>query len=733
MIAATSRKTVRVSQRPRRARRSAGAAGAPSLQQVGDAQGEQAVDGDRGEQQRPDDGLLPEAVDAQDGERRADAREQQRAERGAVDRARAAEDRHAADDHGGDDGQLLPGARGGVDGAEARRVQRAGQPGERAADDERAEHAAPDADAREHRGIGIRADRVQLASGAVRAQVEAGDEHDRERDQREHRDPRDRVRPELEELVGHVGGVDLPARRPGEVRAADDVERAERHHERRHAPEADQRAVDGAEARADGHGDRDDQRDRDARVVGEERAGGERGEAEHRAHRQVDVAADDDDGLADGEQRDERDVEPDVAQVLRREVARLGQVGAADEQRERHEQPELAHAEDQLDDAAGPALLEDGRDGDGGGVGAHAARPRCPVAARTTDSSSASSRSSSAVRRPSCMTSTRSAIPSTSGSSEEIIRTASPWPASSLISRCTSALVPTSMPRVGSSMISSLGSVASHLASTTFCWLPPDRKPTGSPRSCSLICRRCAQSAATRRSAPRPMTPSRPSRPSVVSVALRSIERSMPSPCWRRSSGTSPMPAPIAALGDPFGSSRPPISTVPASRRSMPKIARATSLRPAPTSPARATISPRRTSKETSTKTPSRVNRETLSTVSPICASPLGNSWLSSRPTILRTSSSVDRGLVGPSWVTSPSRSTVTVEQIAKTSSRRCEMNSTPAPRSRSVSTTANSRATSWPDSAAVGSSMISTRASKDSALAISTICWSAIDMPRTG
>ena len=60
-------------------------------------------------------------------------------------------------------------------------------------------------------------------------------------------------------------------------------------------------------------------------------------------------------------------------------------------------------------------------------------------------------------------------------------------------------------------------------------------------------------------------------------------------------------------------------------------------------------------------------------------------------------------------------------------------MNSTAAPRSRSVRTTANSRSTSGPESAAVGSSMISTRASKLSALAISTICWSAIERPRTG
>ena len=51
----------------------------------------------------------------------------------------------------------------------------------------------------------------------------------------------------------------------------------------------------------------------------------------------------------------------------------------------------------------------------------------------------------------------RSAMPSTSGSSEEIIRTATPCAASSERSRCTSALVPTSMPRVGSSTIRATG------------------------------------------------------------------------------------------------------------------------------------------------------------------------------------------------------------------------------------------------------------------------------------
>ena len=58
-------------------------------------------------------------------------------------------------------------------------------------------------------------------------------------------------------------------------------------------------------------------------------------------------------------------------------------------------------------------------------------------------------------------------------------------------------------------------------------------------------------------------------------------------------------------------------------------------------------------------------------------------------------------------------------------------MKSTAAPAARSVATTPNSRSTSIAESAAVGSSMTITRASSDSAFAISTICCSAIERPR--
>ena len=73
------------------------------------------------------------------------------------------------------------------------------------------------------------------------------------------------------------------------------------------------------------------------------------------------------------------------------------------------------------------------------------------------------------------MTATRSLIPKISGSSEEIITTAAPWRISSLMMLYTSIFAPTSMPRVGSSKMMTFERLNSHLANTTFCWLPPER------------------------------------------------------------------------------------------------------------------------------------------------------------------------------------------------------------------------------------------------------------------
>ena len=214
---------------------------------------------------------------------------------------------------------------------------------------------------------------------------------------------------------------------------------------------------------------------------------------------------------------------------------------------------------------------------------------------------------------------------------------------------------------------------------------------------------------------------------------LRSIEKSITSPCCRRSSGTRPIPAAIAAVGEPGGSFFPSIRTAPASQRSMPKIARATSVRPAPTSPASATISPLQTWNETSVKTPSRVSRSTSRTTRPRSLATFGKSASMSRPTIARITDCVVSSPVGCVSTWCPSRITVTRWQSANTSSSRCEMKSTAAPRARSVSTIRNSRCTSDVASAAVGSSITITRACAVSAFAISTSCWSAIESPRAG
>ena len=81
---------------------------------------------------------------------------------------------------------------------------------------------------------------------------------------------------------------------------------------------------------------------------------------------------------------------------------------------------------------------------------------------------------------PPCITAIRSLMPRISGSSDEIMMIASPLAASSPINRWISDLAPTSTPWVGSSRIRTDGSEFNQRASATFCWLPPERFPTGS-------------------------------------------------------------------------------------------------------------------------------------------------------------------------------------------------------------------------------------------------------------
>src|SRR3954454_2205584 len=577
----------------------------PPSQAAGQAQGERPVQDDRGQDERAHGGVAPEGADAELRQRGADGREQERAERRAVDRSAATEDRHAADDAGGDHGQFLPRAGRGVQGLEPRCVEHAGQAGEGTVDDECGEDPPSHRDAGQPGGLWFVPDAVQLPPAAVVAQAEADQQDHDERHEEEHRDAEQARTPERLEAVREVRGVDLQAAAaacPEGVQAPEDVQGAERDHQRRHLGDGDDGAVERAADRADRHAREYDEHDRCIRRLDQQRPRRVGGQTQHRADREVDVAGDDHDGLAGGEDGDDRGREEQVAEVLRRQEARVGDLRDHQQQEERSEDAHLPHRDEPLHERSpaapgvrGGTRLRRNRGRLVRGRRAHGAtavRSPWPVAASMTLSSSARARGMSSTRRPSCMTRTRSAMPSTSGSSLETMTTARPSAASPESSRWTSALVPTSMPRVGSSTMSTRGSVDSHLASTTFCWLPPDRVDTGSDSFPALTCSFFDQAAAVARSRRAESRPRRESFQRRVSVALRSTDSCMTSPCWRRSSGTRAMPAAIAAAGLPPTRGRPSTRTSPVSCRSMPNTARITSDRPAPTSPARATISP---------------------------------------------------------------------------------------------------------------------------------------------
>ena len=304
--------------------------------------------------------------------------------------------------------------------------------------------------------------------------------------------------------------------------------------------------------------------------------------------------------------------------------------------------PELAEADDRLGHAVGPRALRARRDG--GVAGAHAASSRFDAGGGAHD------------RVPRGLA--RSISPATPaleqhehavGHAEHLGQLATrssgrrcPAAASSESSRCTSALVPTSMPagRLVDDQERRVGARAT--------W--PARPSAGCrPRASTRVGRGArtsaagasAHSAAKRRSAAaRDEHRSRRSR-SQRGERDVALDRDGPStrPCWRRSSGTKPMPAAIAALGERRRQRR--AATAPPSRRrrgrcrrsrARPRSARRRRGRPARRS------RPRRTSKETSVKTPSRVRRvDREDGRRRRCASTFGKSASSSRPTIERT------------------------------------------------------------------------------------------------
>ena len=148
------------------------------------------------------------------------------------------------------------------------------------------------------------------------------------------------------------------------------------------------------------------------------------------------------------------------------------------------------------------------------------------------------------------------------------------------------ALAPTSMPRVGSSRISSRGSVISQRASRHFCWLPPERLRMSASgfagRMSSALIHLSTSSSAVRRGSRR----AQPRRACSASTMLSRTVRSPMRPSPLRSSEEKAMRSAMAASGLRSFTGRPSISTVPESARSAPNSSRASSVRPDPSSPA---------------------------------------------------------------------------------------------------------------------------------------------------
>src|SRR3984893_8472989 len=146
-------------------------AGAPLSQRGHELDRDEAVQADGHQEQEAGDGQVPEWRYPEHVQRRGDGGEQKRPDRCADGAAAPAEDRHPADDDGGDHCQLVAGPRGGVDGLVLRGPQHAGQSGDAAADREGGEDPLADSDPGQARGFRVGADRVKLAPGSVGTQV----------------------------------------------------------------------------------------------------------------------------------------------------------------------------------------------------------------------------------------------------------------------------------------------------------------------------------------------------------------------------------------------------------------------------------------------------------------------------------------------------------------------------------------------------------------------------------
>ena len=209
---------------------------------------------------------------------------------------------------------------------------------------------------------------------------------------------------------------------------------------------------------------------------------------------------------------------------------------------------------------------------------------------------------------------------------------------------------------------------------------------------------------------------------------MSATENPATSPSSWRSSGMYPIPARSRWCGVARVRSRPSSRTDPPTVGSRPSRASHSSVCPLPCTPATPRISPARTSNDTPSRaglpsSPATVRSCTSSRTSPGLAGGLVTRSCTDRPTISEASSA--SLAVGGRWPTTwPRRMTVMTSAISWTSLSLCEMNTRDRPPARRSRMIRNSSSVSPGVSTEVGSSRMSTLASRSSALTISTRCW---------
>ena len=225
--------------------------------------------------------------------------------------------------------------------------------------------------------------------------------------------------------------------------------------------------------------------------------------------------------------------------------------------------------------------------------------------------------------------------------------------------------------------------MASHLPTTTFCWLPPDRVPA----TCSTPLQRIPSASIARRarrvSLANDRTANRARRPTSGRATLSVMEDLRCKPCVLRSSVTRARPSFRALRGERMSTALPNNRISPPTRPATePKIVSRISVRPEPSNPPMPRISPADRSKLTPLRTsrqPRRLGFVSVRFLTERMTSrraPGGGLDRARRlrPTIAAMTRSSSNSPIVLVSTCRPSRKTVTRSARCMTSSIRCEI-----------------------------------------------------------